>query len=115
MKLDATASIYEESGITFVGFYDDRQSYGISFSREKNDRHIEFMVSDQSCYTLTSADIVLDKATLTVTLPEGTIDPKDGEDTYDVSYELQDVTYEKLTSSLQLIFGLQKGILFKAL
>ena len=101
MILTATVACNGDDGdLSFVSFYDQEKLYGLSFSCNSSDRAVEVMVGDQSSYSLSGFEVRLSRERVLVTLPPGTIDPIDGEDQYEVIFEIDEQDFAQLLATL---------------
>lgn len=62
------------------------------------------MVADQSAYRPRSFKVTLSEGKLVAQLPPGTIAPVDGEDYYEIEFELNDLPYQSLVTALRKVF-----------
>lgn len=114
MILNTTVA-YEENELLFITFYDHKQLYGFSLTRAHETREIELMVSDQSCYPLEDFEMVLEKGKLAVKLPQGTIDPCDGEGEYMIYFAIESSAYSDLVKVFKEMLKDRAGLVVKDL
>ena len=101
MKLTATVACNTaDNDLSFVSFYDQEKQYGLSLSRNPSDSTVEVMVGDQSSYALSGFGVHLSRDRVLVTLPFGSVDPIDGDNQYDVAFELNDQEFSELRQTL---------------
>lgn len=97
MKLAATEFHASDNGeFLDFGFYDHDKLYGFGFTRLHGEHRIELMVADQSVYDLEQAEIWFATEGFEIRLPPGTINKRDGDDHYTISYdEMSEEVFEK--------------------
>ena len=115
MELRTTAAFESgEDDLIFVTFYDEVRGYGFSISRQAGSEELEVMVSDQSNYYLSDFDVCLERNGFTADFPAGTIDCGDGEDHYQVRFQIDEGDYANLVTAFQRLFTGKKGLTIRS-
>ena len=110
MKLNTGVGISDDDGFHFVSFYDQEQGYGLTLTRNEGETAVEVMVADQSAYRPDGFKVRLAPGTLTLWLPQGTVDTVDGEDFYEVEYTLDEISYPELADALRRVVADVAGL-----
>jgi hypothetical protein len=108
LTLNATVSserAKRPEGMSWVSFWDESQTCGVSFSCYANNpaEELEVMVSDQSCYYPDTFSVQLSRRLMRVSFAPGTIDATDGGDEYAVQFEVSDDEYRDLKGLLRYL------------
>jgi hypothetical protein len=94
-------------GLSFVTFWDESKSYGLSLACYVEDRKekIEVMVQDQMNYYPDTFKAWLSPSLLRISLPSGTVDPAVGEDEYAVHLNISSEEHGELQGALKYLLA----------